>query len=91
MGRQPGVSRHATATVRSHGSNDRVLSKGRDVKMTISSSLRVTHRTSPRILERTALQTLLIVVLLGGVIALAIIGLDVLNDVLVRGFASLPG
>jgi hypothetical protein len=42
-------------------------------------------------LGRTALQALLIVVLLGGVIALASIGLDVLNDVLVRGFASLPG
>jgi len=42
-------------------------------------------------LGRTVLQALLIVVLLSGVIALAIIGLEALNDVLVRGFASLPG
>lgn len=53
------------------------------------------HGAAPMSSSRTAghraMLALMAVVLLGVAAALATIGLDALNDVLVRGFASLPG
>ena len=60
--------------------------------MTTSTETRaMAHTLASRSAGRTALKALLIVVLLGIAAALVIIGLDALNDMLVRGFTSLPG